>query len=86
MAIHIRDPEADALVREVARRRGIGLTDAIKEVFEEVLTRDRHEERSKADALRARLKPLLATVDAMPRSGSTIDKSFYDDLSGEGDG
>lgn len=86
MAIHIRDPQTDALVREVARRRGIGLTDAIKEVFEEVLTRDQQADRAKADALRARLKPLLAAVDAMPRSGSKVDKSFFDDLSGEGDG
>jgi len=85
MAIHIRDPKTDALVREVARRRGIGMTEAIREVFEEVVKRDQQVARSKADDLRARLKPLLDKLDAMPRTGLKADKAFFDDLSGEGD-
>jgi antitoxin VapB len=30
MAFHVRDSEKDLLVRTLARKRGIGLTDAIK--------------------------------------------------------
>lgn len=86
MAIHIRDPKTDALVREIARRRGIGMTEAVREVFEEALLRDEHASRSKADDLRARLKPLLETLDATPRTGLKADKQFFDDLWGEGDG
>lgn len=30
MAFHIRDEETDTLVRELARRKGVGLTEAVK--------------------------------------------------------
>lgn len=62
------------------------MTEAIREVFEEALDRDERTARSKADDLRARLKPLLDQLDAMPRTGLKADKAFFDDLSGEGDG
>lgn len=40
MAIHVRDPETDSLVRRLARRKGVGLTDAIREAVANELERD----------------------------------------------
>ncbi len=39
MAFHVRDKETDAMVREVARLRGEGLTESIRAVFGEELKR-----------------------------------------------
>lgn len=89
MAFHVRDPKTDALVREVARRRGIGITEAIREIAEEALTAEEEAaSRSVADRaadLRERLRPLLEKMDAMPRTGVVLDKRFYDELWGQGD-
>ena len=30
MVVHVRDPETDAMVRELARKRGVGITGAVK--------------------------------------------------------
>lgn len=85
MAIHIRDPKTDALVRELAQRRGTGLTEAIREVFEEALEREKRQARWKADELRERLQPLFDKIDAYPRTGQVADKRFFDEMWGEGD-
>lgn len=85
MAFHVRDVETDRLVRELAERRGIGLTEAVREAASEALAK---EERYRADAtrdFRDRLKEFFARVDALPRVGAVPDKSFYDDLWGEDD-
>jgi antitoxin VapB len=60
MALHIRDDETDRLVRELAKRKGIGLTDAIKLAV-------RNEFRNMP--LRERIGSLLARLDATPRTG-----------------
>jgi antitoxin VapB len=87
VAFHVRDPKTDALVRELARKRGIGITEAIREAVEQALEADSsktpREERI-AD-LRARLQPLLDRIDAMPRSNVVLDKRFYDELWGQED-
>jgi len=92
MAFHVRDPETDALVREVARRRGIGITEAIREMAEEALMADdeaaARRDQSVSDRaadLRERLRPLLEKLDAMPRTGVVLDKRFYDELWGQED-
>ena len=36
MAFHIRDPKTDQLVRELATKRGIGITEAVREPVENV--------------------------------------------------
>ena len=38
MAFHVRDGETDALVRELARREGVGLTEAVKSLLRNALT------------------------------------------------
>lgn len=77
MAFHVRDPETDRLVRELARRRGIGLTEAIKLAARRELERD---DQITEASLDQRLKALYARWDAMPRSGLEADKAFYDSL------
>ncbi len=76
MPFHIRDPETDALVRELARRRHVGLTDAVKLAVSSELERD-------AVPLRERIRPLQAEVAAWPRTGLKADKAFFDELSGD---
>jgi antitoxin VapB len=90
MAFHVRDPKTDALVRELARKRGIGITEAIREMAEKELAAERAREadradgaRARAEELHARLRPLLDEIDAMPRSGFVPDKRFYDELWGQ---
>jgi antitoxin VapB len=83
MAIHVRDPETDALVRELARRRGIGITEAVDEALKSERAGKTEDERGAS--LRERLKPLLDKVDALPRTGLAADKQFYDELWGQGE-
>lgn len=78
MAIHIRDPDTDAVVRRLARRRGVGITEAVKLAAEAELRRD-------ADDIQAALRDVQAEVAARGRSGLKADKAFFDDLSGQGD-
>jgi antitoxin VapB len=80
MAFHIRDPKTDALVRQLATQRGIGLTDAVRAAVENELAR----ERQKIPVME-RLKPLFNEIDALPKTGLEADKAFYDWLSGEED-
>jgi antitoxin VapB len=80
MPFHIRDPETDTLVRELARRQGCGLTEAVKSAVAEKLDR---------------AAPALPMLDAIaeiqreiafwPKTGLKADKAFFDDLSGDGD-
>jgi antitoxin VapB len=84
MAFHVRDPKTDELVRELARKRGVGITEAIREAVEEALEAD--EMRSKPQkSLRERLQPLLDRMDRLPRTGLAADKKFFDELWGQGD-
>lgn len=80
MAIHIRDSSADKLVRELARRRGVGLTEAIKQAVSAELAR----ERSKL-SLAERLRPLQEDIARRGTTGLKADKAFFDWLSGEED-
>ncbi|MDN2580323.1 type II toxin-antitoxin system VapB family antitoxin [Aquibium sp. ELW1220] len=85
MAFHVRDPKADALVREVARQRGLGITETIREVFEEVLMHKPGAGSMSPEELRDRLQPLIDRVQSMPKTGVALDKAFYDELWGQGD-
>lgn len=77
MAIHIRDRKIDALVRELARVKGTGLTEAIREACQNELERERD-----ARPLSERLRPIIERYRALPDSGETADKAFFDELSG----
>lgn len=80
MALHIRDPETDALVRKLATAKGVGLTEAVREAVQNELARQREKV-----PLMERLKPLLDEMDALPRTGLKADKAFYDSLNDEED-
>lgn len=84
MAFHVRDPVTDALVRKLARERGMGITETIREVVENDLVRRGISNSERATTLEERLRPLLQKVDALPRTGEVADKKFFDDLWGEG--
>jgi antitoxin VapB len=78
MPFHIRDAEADELVRELARRRQIGLTEAVKLAVRNELRRE-----DEAVPLRERLRPLQDRIAARPPTGLEADKAFFDELSGD---
>ena len=77
MALHIVDKQTDRLVRQLARKRGVGLTEAVKLAVEAELQRT-------PVSLRERLERFLAELDATPRTGQKVDKAFFDELSGLG--
>lgn len=75
-SLYIKDPETNALAEELAQRRGLTKTAAVKLALQRELDDvDRRSTREKMLALWER-HPL-----PVPR-GPVADKSFYDDLSG----
>ena len=78
MPFHVRDSETDSLVRQLARIKGLGLTEAIKQAVRRELTLE-----AEATPLRNRIAALRAEVLGRPATGLEADKAFYDDLSGE---
>jgi antitoxin VapB len=77
MSFEISDPETVALVRELARRAGVDLTEAVKLAV-------RNELRAQADTrpLRDRLRDIAKPIVACPDTGAPLDKAFFDELSG----
>jgi antitoxin VapB len=65
MSINIKDSETDTLAREVAKRTGETLTDAIRTALRERL--QRLVGRYKAPTKREKLHEILRRVDALPR-------------------
>lgn len=78
MPFHIRDPQTDSLVRELARVRGCGLTDAVRQAVGAELQR----EEGKV-SLHDRIRALQDEFLAYPATGLVADKAFYDWLSGD---
>jgi len=81
MILHVRDAETDELVRLLARKRGISITEAIREAVEQALAAD--------EKLRVplwdRMSDLRAKMESYPLTGEQVDKNFYDGLSGHED-
>lgn len=78
MAFHVRDPETDTLVRELARRRGVGITDAVKLAVAAELQRE-----GRAPSQLERIRAIQARIAQRGRTGLVADKAFFDALSGE---
>ncbi|QDY99236.2 type II toxin-antitoxin system VapB family antitoxin [Nitratireductor mangrovi] len=73
------------MVRQLAHKRGIGITAAIREAVGEALVAEEARSRIKARGrLAERVKPLLDRLDRLPRAQTATDKAFYDDLWDEG--
>jgi antitoxin VapB len=77
MPFHIRDSETDALVRELARRRGVGITEAVKLAVRHELDRE-----ARSVPLRDRLRKISESIASFPDTGAKADKAIFDDLSG----
>jgi antitoxin VapB len=80
MAIHVRDPETDALVRKLARKKGLGLTETIREAVRKELDGE-----EKKLSLWERTADIRAELNANADPDFTPDKAFFDWLSGEED-
>jgi antitoxin VapB len=78
MPLHIRDEVTTKLVRKLAERKGVGLTEAVRLAVEGEL---RHEELSVP--LRERIRPIRDRISRHPSTGSVADKRFFDELGGE---
>jgi antitoxin VapB len=84
MAIHVQDKEADRMLREFARRRGVGITEAIKLAVKGAEKSDR----KSVEELRRRIEPILTQVRAArndAKFSEEEDKAFMDDMWGEND-
>ena len=79
MAIHIREPEADRAVRELAAALGVSLTEAIRVSAENELKRVAAARRP----LRERIKRIQDHIASFEPTGLKADKAFYDELSGD---
>ncbi len=78
MAFHVRDRETDELVRELARKRQVGLTEAVKLAVGAELRRD-----IEATPMLERIRAIRAEVARYPKTGLKADKAFFDELSGD---
>ncbi len=78
MPFHVRDIETDTLVRQLASRKGIGLTDAVKLAVANELQRI-----DAAAPLAMRLAPLVERVQARRVQPDLTDKAFFDEMSGD---
>ena len=79
MAIHIRGPEADRAVRELAAALGVSLTEAIRVSAENEMKRVAAARRP----LRERIKRIQDHIASFEPTGLKADKAFYDELSGD---
>lgn len=80
MPFHVRDAETTTLVRELARRRGCGLTEAVKQTVGAELRREVAE-----IPLVDRIAEIRTKVMSAPATGLEADKAFYDWLNDEED-
>ena len=78
MPLNIRDEKVNALAGELAARKHISKTDAVKLALQNELRRE-----NEKLPLRERLRPLQQQVKALPETGLEADKAFFDALSGD---
>jgi antitoxin VapB len=78
MPLNIRSEVVNQLAEEVAARRRVNKTQAVKLALEGELQR-----LDQAVSLRDRVRPLQRRILARPLTELEADKAFYDDLSGE---
>jgi antitoxin VapB len=77
MAVLIKDDEADALIRTLAKRTGTSMTDAVKEAVREQLKRVPLSEAEIAERCK-KVAAIIAAFDAMP----TLDHRTPDEIIG----
>jgi antitoxin VapB len=77
VTVSIRDKRTDQLVRALAQKKRLGLTEAVRLAVTNEL--DRMEQEA---PLRDRIAAIRRTVIARGRTGEVADKAFFDDLGG----
>lgn len=80
MVLHVRDEETDRLVRKLAQKRGVTITEAVRDAVTEALAAE-----DQVQSLWQRTAGLRARLASSPKTGLVADKQFYDELSGQGD-
>ena len=79
MPFYVKDDETDALVRKLAKRERIGLTEAVKRAVSAELKRGKGEE----VPLRERVRKIQDDLAKYPKTGLKADKAFFDEMSGD---
>ncbi|AMJ63071.1 type II toxin-antitoxin system VapB family antitoxin [Bosea sp. PAMC 26642] len=79
MAFHIRDDRTDRVVRQLATRRKLSITETVRLAAENELNRDSVDD----EAFMARIRDIQRQAAAYPKTGLKADKAFYDELSGD---
>jgi antitoxin VapB len=84
MAFHVRDGEADLLVRRLARKTGLTITDAIKAAAAEKLARiEKAEAAIDGRPVLERIRDIQDRIASQPDTGRKANKAFYDSLYGD---
>jgi len=78
LALNIRIEIVSQLAVQLAARKGMNKTDAVRTALENELRR-----LDEAMPLRDRLRSLQERVLSRPATGQEADKAFYDELSGD---
>ena len=78
MALNIPNEIVSQLAVQLAARKGMNKTDAVRTALENELRR-----LDEAMPLRDRLRSLQERVLSRPATGQEADKAFYDELSGD---
>lgn len=66
MTLHIKDPKADKLARELAKVTGESLTEAVTNALEEQLKRKKRMTKAAQEARYRRVMQLLEEIDKLP--------------------
>jgi antitoxin VapB len=84
MAFHVRDPDTDRVVRELASLKGLTLTETIRDAATKELDALNAAEALRDDRpLRERIKDIQDRIAARGWTGLKADKAFFDSLSDE---
>lgn len=79
MAFHIRDPRTDKAVRQLAARKGVSMTEAVRDAVESELAKLEEDKLPMIE----RIRDIQERVAAYRKTGLKADKAFYDWLSGD---
>jgi hypothetical protein len=78
--IQIRNVEVVDNIRELARLRGAGLTEAVEAAVRETLERERARQAASLEERRAKVLETLERFWALPRTGEVLtDADLYDE-------
>lgn len=77
MVIHVKDEKTDWLVRDFAKRRGLGITEAIRQAVQEAS----EHERESSDVAWQKVQPLLKEIRSLKVANYQDVDSFLNEMS-----